>query len=112
MTEPEELDEDLFADLYEADEPAPSATPAAQPKAAPEPLENATLKDADAPPPNDAPQGTNEDTFQDSTDFNQDAYGNGQGDRDGSRWDNDGRGSRMDVVVEQDSGSIGIKEDG
>ncbi|KAI4183012.1 MAG: hypothetical protein L6R41_005656 [Letrouitia leprolyta] len=112
MTEPEELDEDLFADLYEADEPAPSATPAAHAKSAPEPVEDAALKDADAPPPNNAPHGINDEAHQTSADFNQDAYGNGQDDRDGSRWDNDGRGSRMDVVVEQDSGSIGIKEDG
>ncbi|KAL8934862.1 MAG: hypothetical protein Q9216_005697 [Gyalolechia sp. 2 TL-2023] len=112
MTEPEELDEDLFADLYEADEPAPSATPAAQYKSAPEPAETATLKDVDAPPPNDTPQGVNDDGLHNSADLSQDNYVNGQDDRDNSRWDSDGRGSRMDVVAEQDSSSIGIKEDG
>ncbi|KAI4166965.1 MAG: hypothetical protein Q9188_006903 [Gyalolechia gomerana] len=112
MTEPEELDEDLFADLYEADEPAPSATPATQFKSAPEPIETATLKDVDAPPPNDAPQGVNDGGLHNSADVNQDNFANGQDDRDNSKWDNDGRGSRMDVVAEQDSSSIGIKEDG
>ncbi|KAL8937032.1 MAG: hypothetical protein Q9211_003895 [Gyalolechia sp. 1 TL-2023] len=112
MTEPEELDEDLFDDLYEADEPAPLATAAAQFKPAPEPAETSALKDVDAPPPNDAPQGVNNDGVHNPADFSHDNYANGQDDRDNSKWDNDGRGSRMDVVAEQDSSSIGIKEDG
>lgn len=37
---------------------------------------------------------------------------NGQDEIDESKWDNGGRGSRMDVAAEQDSGGIGIKEDG
>ncbi|KAL8827194.1 MAG: hypothetical protein Q9170_007108 [Blastenia crenularia] len=112
MTEPEELDEDLFADLYEADEPAPSTAPAVPPSSAPEPVEIAPSTDTAAPPHYDAPQESNEDESYNITDFNQNNYTNGQDEKDTSRWDHDGRGSRMDVVAEQDSGSIGIKEDG
>lgn len=45
-------------------------------------------------------------------DFSQNNHTNGQDDKDDSRLDNGGRGSRMDVAAEQDSGGIGIKEDG
>ncbi|KAL8690862.1 MAG: hypothetical protein Q9218_003793 [Villophora microphyllina] len=110
MTEPEELDEDLFADLYDADEPAATTVPPAQsaPEPEPEPSEPAPLA-ADAPPPNDIGQDGNYDSSAYMTDQNQNGYNNGQDDRENY---NDGRGSRMDVVAEQESGGIGIKEDG
>ncbi|KAL9579093.1 MAG: hypothetical protein Q9212_005307 [Teloschistes hypoglaucus] len=111
MTEPEELDEDLFADLYDADEPTAAAAPPAQPAPEPEPAEPTSLA-TDAPPIYENGQDGNPDSSTYMTDQNQNAFTDGQEDKDNSRWDNDGRGSRMDVVVEQDSGGIGIKEDG
>ncbi|KAL8704008.1 MAG: hypothetical protein Q9201_002813 [Fulgogasparrea decipioides] len=111
MTEPEELDEDLFADLYDADEPSTTSVPQAQPSQVPSPVEAAPPV-TPGPPPNETGQDSNNDNSITVTDHNQSTYANGQDDRENSRWDNDGRGSRMDVAVEQDSGAIGIKEDG
>ncbi|KAI4195187.1 MAG: hypothetical protein LQ350_007361 [Teloschistes chrysophthalmus] len=111
MTEPEELDEDLFADLYDADEPTPAAAPPAQPAPESELAEPTSLA-TDAPPLYENGQDGNPDSSTYMTDQNQNAFTDGQEDKDNSKWDNDGRGSRMDVVVEQDSGGIGIKEDG
>lgn len=112
MTEPEELDEDLFADLYDADEPTAAAAPPTQSVPDLESAESATLA-ADAPPPAENGQDGNLDSSTFVTDQIQVPLANGQQeDKDNSRWDNDGRGSRMDVVLEQDSGGIGIKEDG
>ncbi|KAL8657532.1 MAG: hypothetical protein Q9226_001827 [Calogaya cf. arnoldii] len=114
MTEPEELDEDLFADLYDADEPATTAAPAVQVKPDPEPVEPAPSNFAEMPPGNvkEEDNTNNNDESMNMLDSNQHVYTNGQDDRETARWDNNGRGSRMDVAVEQDSGSIGIKEDG
>ncbi|KAI4122865.1 MAG: hypothetical protein LQ338_005582 [Usnochroma carphineum] len=111
MTEPEELDEDLFADLYEADEPATSAPPRAQSISAPEPVE-ATVPISTAPQPQEAPHNANDDTSINMGDPSQNDYMNGQDNRDDIRWDHGGRGARMDVAAEQDNGGIGIKEDG
>ena len=63
-------------------------------------------------PPADVKEDNNENRPGIVPDEEQNVHVNGQDDRETSRWDNDGRGSRMDVAVEQDSGSIGIKEDG
>ncbi|KAL9009675.1 MAG: hypothetical protein Q9173_005321 [Seirophora scorigena] len=110
MTEPEELDEDLFADLYDADEPAASAPAQAQSIPAQEPLE-ATVPIPTGPPPDNAQEdANNEGSF--SMAENQNDHPNGLDERDDPKWDNGGRGSRMDVAAEQDSGGIGIKEDG
>ncbi|KAL8930821.1 MAG: hypothetical protein Q9208_000362 [Pyrenodesmia sp. 3 TL-2023] len=114
MTEPEELDEDLFADLYDADEPAAPAPPATQPIPAPEPVE-APAPVSTGPSPNETEQHSNIDGSTIMPDANHDNnYTNGPDERDDSRerWDNNGRGSRMDVAAEQDSSGIGIKEDG
>ncbi|KAI4269120.1 MAG: hypothetical protein LQ337_007473 [Flavoplaca oasis] len=111
MTEPEELDEDLFADLYDADEPTTTTVPPTQPKPDPEPVES-TLSNLAQDPPADVKEDNNDNGPVNVPDEDQNVYINGQDDRETSRWDNDGRGSRMDVAVEQDSGSIGIKEDG
>ncbi|KAI4089933.1 MAG: hypothetical protein LQ344_005034 [Seirophora lacunosa] len=110
MTEPEELDEDLFADLYDADEPAASAPAQAQSIPAQEPLE-ATVPIPTGPPPDNVQEDANKQgSF--SMAENQNDHPNGLDERDDSKWDNGGRGSRMDVAAEQDSGGIGIKEDG
>ncbi|KAL8857134.1 MAG: hypothetical protein Q9178_006310 [Gyalolechia marmorata] len=111
MTEPEELDEDLFADLYDADEPTSIAVPPAQPKPDPVSVEPGP-SDVAEPPALDVKEEDHHDGSMNMTDPNQNGYTNGQDDRENSRWDNNGRGSRMDVAVEQDSGSLGIKEDG
>ncbi|KAL8669156.1 MAG: hypothetical protein Q9168_006244 [Polycauliona sp. 1 TL-2023] len=119
MTEPEELDEDLFADLYDADEPTTTATPTTQLKPDPQPVEPVPSTLAE-PPPVDVKEEDNSNNndnnningSRDTQDPGESAYINGQDDRESSRWDNNGRGSRMDVAIEQDSGSIGIKEDG
>ncbi|KAL8839951.1 MAG: hypothetical protein Q9176_004178 [Flavoplaca citrina] len=129
MTEPEELDEDLFADLdgaglgfhshdslsrlpsYDADEPTTTTIPPTQPKPDPEPVQS-TPSNLAQDPPADVKEDNNENGPGHVPDEEQNVYVNGQDDRETSRWDNDGRGSRMDVAVEQDSGSIGIKEDG
>ncbi|KAL8806801.1 MAG: hypothetical protein Q9223_005640 [Gallowayella weberi] len=113
MTEPEELDEDLFADLYDADEPTATATaaPVTQPKPDLEPAEPAPPVLAD-PPTVDVKDEDTGGGHVNVAEQSQGAYANGEDDREQSRWDNNGRGSRMDVAVEQDSGAIGIKEDG
>ncbi|KAL8679487.1 MAG: hypothetical protein Q9224_007030 [Gallowayella concinna] len=112
MTEPEELDEDLFADLYDADEPTATAVPVTQPKPDLQPAESAPPTVAD-PPDIDVKDEDINDGSVNMAEQSQGAYTNGQDDRDQSRWDNNnGRGSRMDVAVEQESGAIGIKEDG
>ncbi|KAL8710843.1 MAG: hypothetical protein Q9220_004646 [cf. Caloplaca sp. 1 TL-2023] len=114
MTEPEELDEDLFADLYDADEPAPAPSVAAPVQSNPQPeiVDPVSAPDIDIPPPSDADAlGTNQDSFE-PTESQYNPYTNGQDDHENSRWDNDGRGSRMDVAAEQDTGGVGIKEDG
>ncbi|KAL8964944.1 MAG: hypothetical protein Q9183_004124 [Haloplaca sp. 2 TL-2023] len=110
MTEPEELDEDLFADLYDADEPASTAAPPAQPVVAPEPVESATPVTT-VPPVNDFGDESNNNAVQ-PVDHDQAALANGQDEREEPGWENGGRGSRMDVAVEQDNGGVGIKEDG
>ncbi|KAL8754628.1 MAG: hypothetical protein Q9199_004212 [Rusavskia elegans] len=112
MTEPEELDEDLFADLYDADEPTTTAAPPVQPKPEPEPVEPAPSNFPNIPPVDVKEEDNSNNDSMNMPDPNQNGYTNGQDDRETSRWDNNGRGSRMDVAVEQDSGSIGIKEDG
>ncbi|KAL9017304.1 MAG: hypothetical protein Q9185_005361 [Variospora sp. 1 TL-2023] len=110
MTEPEELDEDLFADLYDADEPAASAPAQAQSISTQEPPE-ATVPIPTRPPPDSVQEdGSNEETIHMAENHND--HLNGQDEIDESKWDNGGRGSRMDVAAEQDSGGIGIKEDG
>ncbi|KAL8991002.1 MAG: hypothetical protein Q9177_000481 [Variospora cf. flavescens] len=110
MTEPEELDEDLFADLYDADEPAASAPAQAQSTSAQEPPE-ATVPIPTRPPPDSVQEdGGNEEIIHMAENHND--HLNGQDEMDESKWDNGGRGSRMDVAAEQDSGGIGIKEDG
>lgn len=101
----------LLFGRYDADEPATTAVPPAQLQSAPELVESAT-PNVSAPLPNDIGQDGNNDNPIDPIDQSQNEYTNGQDDRENSRWDNDGRGSRMDVAVEQDSGAIGIKEDG
>ncbi|KAL8772145.1 MAG: hypothetical protein Q9209_002580 [Squamulea sp. 1 TL-2023] len=111
MTEPEELDEDLFADLYDAEEPTTTVEPPIQPKADPEPVQSPPSNFAE-PPPVDVKEEDNNDGSMNMVDPNHNIYTNGQDDRESPRWDSNGRGSRMDVAVEQDSGSIGIKEDG
>ncbi|KAL8947767.1 MAG: hypothetical protein Q9222_005988 [Ikaeria aurantiellina] len=114
MTEPEELDEDLFADLYDADEPAPTSSVAApvQPTTQSKPVEPVPPPEVDVPPPSDADAlNDNQDSFE-PADSQYNPYTNGQDDHENIRWDNDGRGSRMDVAVEQDTGGVGIKEDG
>ncbi|KAI4104437.1 MAG: hypothetical protein L6R37_003256 [Teloschistes peruensis] len=99
MTEPEELDEDLFADLYDADEPTAAAAPPAQPAPEPEAAEPTSLA-TDAPPLYENGQDGNPDASTYMTDQTQNAFTDGQEDKDNSRWDNDGRGSRMDVVAQ------------
>ncbi|KAL8868907.1 MAG: hypothetical protein Q9174_004674 [Haloplaca sp. 1 TL-2023] len=110
MTEPEELDEDLFADLYDADEPASTAASAAQPAVASEPVESATPIKTEPPVTDFGDEGNN--NAVQPVDHDQAAFANGQDDREESGWENGGRGSRMDVAVEQDNGGVGIKEDG
>ncbi|KAL8906005.1 MAG: hypothetical protein Q9207_002290 [Kuettlingeria erythrocarpa] len=112
MTEPEELDEDLFADLYDADEPAAAAPPPAQSTPAEEPVE-APAPASTGPSPNEIDQDANNEESTNMPDASHaNIYANGPEERDDSRFDNNGRGSRMDVAAEQDSGGIGIKEDG
>lgn len=97
---------------YDADEPTTTAAPPAQPKPEPEPVESAPSNLSIIPPVDVKEEDNSNNESMNMPDPNQNGYTNGQDDREVSRWDNNGRGSRMDVAVEQDSGSIGIKEDG
>ncbi|KAL9582393.1 MAG: hypothetical protein Q9203_005512 [Teloschistes exilis] len=90
MTEPEELDEDLFADLYDADEPTAAAARPAQPAPEPDAAEPTSLA-TDAPPLYENGQDGNPDASTYMTDQNQNAFTDGQEDKDNSRWDNDGQ---------------------
>lgn len=97
---------------YDADEPTAAAPPPTQSIPAAEPVETPAPVST-GPSPNETEQHSNNDGSTNMPDASHDNnYTNGPDERDDSRWDNNGRGSRMDVAVEQDSGGIGIKEDG
>lgn len=105
------IDLHCLSSSYDADEPATAAVPTTQPNSDPEPVEPVPPEPID-PPPVEVKAEDNNDGSLTVADESQSTYANGQDDREHSRWDNNGRGSRMDVAVEQDSGAIGIKEDG
>lgn len=103
---------DTVTHSYDADEPAAAAPPPAQPIAAEEPVEEPAPVST-GPSPNEIDQdGNNEESTNMPDVSHGNNYANGPDERDDSRFDNNGRGSRMDVAAEQDSSGIGIKEDG
>lgn len=101
----------LLTRSYDADEPAASAPPPKQSIPAPEPVE-ATAPISTDHPPDTIQQDGNNNGSANMAGFTQNDHTSNHDDRDESRWDHGGRGSRMDVAAEQDSGGIGIKEDG
>ncbi|KAL9614813.1 MAG: hypothetical protein Q9167_000723 [Letrouitia subvulpina] len=114
MTEPEDHDEDLFADLYDADEPASKPVLSAQPESIPEPMESPTPLQNDVGL-DDTKQDMGNEVQTEMTDFNSKIIADGlNGNYNGlvNGQMADSRGTRMDVAVEQDPGGIGIKEDG
>ncbi|KAL9137196.1 MAG: hypothetical protein Q9175_001590 [Cornicularia normoerica] len=115
MTEPEELEEDLFADLYDADDTAAKPEPSVQdfqpePVQAPGPNDNgASTSDANQEPKDEESGGAS--VKEEPT------YGNGHNGDTGPSW-NAGQASGgnanqyNDAVMEQEPAPIGIKEDG
>ncbi|KAI4151010.1 MAG: hypothetical protein LQ340_003745 [Diploschistes diacapsis] len=111
MTEPEEIDEDLFADLYEGDEPTKTtesinplpekyAEPAAPPIADPEPFNESVMPDA---PPDTGPP-PDEEVIRSQLPENDGYTGHG--------WNDNASPSRRDSIADNDTHGIGIKEDG
>ncbi|KAF2835112.1 RNA-binding domain-containing protein [Patellaria atrata CBS 101060] len=107
MTEPEELDEDLFADLYENDDnpPKPSQPPAA-PNPVPTELTPSVSDTASAVKHEafDSSAPIQSDIKEDVSDMRMQDEGIGEG--------NYGNGYVSQPVGEEDYGPIGIKEDG
>ncbi|CAF9936789.1 hypothetical protein IMSHALPRED_010895 [Imshaugia aleurites] len=115
MTEPEELEEDLFADLYDADETAAKPEPSVQdlqpePIQAPAPTDNGTTTSTARQEPKDEEPGT-------LTVKDEPVYGNGYNGDNGPSWNvgqaNGGNAHQYnDAAMEQEPAPIGIKEDG
>lgn len=115
MTEPEELEEDLFADLYDADETVAKPEPSIQ-DFQPEPIQ--------APAPNDngaftsdAKQELKDEESGSAPVRDEPMYGNGRNGDDGPSWNagqaNGGNTHQYnDAAMEQEPAPIGIKEDG
>lgn len=108
MTEPEDLEEDLFADLYDADNTATHTAPSAEPAEAPEHAVTATPAE---PTPSSAVHAAESTVPYPSTENHQissgEGYQNGGGAQDAA--------SGMHAVgsaVESEPQGTGIKEDG
>ncbi|KAI9724933.1 MAG: hypothetical protein M1812_000209 [Candelaria pacifica] len=112
MTEPEDLDEDLFADLYDGDE-----DPSKLPQQAPEPIaaEFAPVSaDLNALPTE--PEGLKQEAQQDQHDISGDGdhqnFGIGDNEMGGNGWDQRHGDTYGNMGAEHDSHGTGIKEDG
>ncbi|KAF6238917.1 hypothetical protein HO173_002789 [Letharia columbiana] len=115
MTEPEELDEDLFADLYDADDAAAKPEALVQ-DIQPEPIQASAPSDTGAftsdanPEPKDEESGS-------APIKDEPMYGNGHNGDTGPSWNagqaNGGNAHQYnDAAMEQEPAPIGIKEDG
>ncbi|KAK4693506.1 hypothetical protein P7C71_g3903, partial [Lecanoromycetidae sp. Uapishka_2] len=113
MTEPEELEEDLFADLYDGDDAPAKPDPPAQQEAAPEPTQIPAPIEYAPFPENDTQQPKTESSS--DTVKHEAMYGNGQSGDTGLAW-NGGQGGPSnqynDGAMNHEPPPIGIKEDG
>ncbi|MCJ1477857.1 hypothetical protein MMC13_006530 [Lambiella insularis] len=126
MTEPEELDEDLFADLvcsslplvtadvrYDQDEAPARVEPSIKPEVAPDPVEP---PDRNGAVPDQPMLDVKEDAEPETSRPQQHDYSNDMNGDSGSGWQDGhatgGNGHDYESVIEPESHGTGIKEDG
>ncbi|KAI9883306.1 MAG: hypothetical protein M1823_004928 [Watsoniomyces obsoletus] len=120
MTEPEDLEEDLFADLYEGDEEAADPAPSAAPNTEQLPTDASNVAPISSTPGNPTQEEFNTTDYGDTTmqeeprngDMNDPVGANGQQDGSADDWGNGQATSHETNAVEQEPQAIGIKEDG
>ncbi|KAI9836822.1 MAG: hypothetical protein M1819_000987 [Sarea resinae] len=112
MTEPEDLDEDLFADLYDGDDSIPKPTAAqpetTEPEATPSGL---TQNQAEAPNEESQLEAPTEDQISGAHE-DQQMYGNGSNEQAEATWDGGNTNDFGEGSGDQNAHGPGIKEDG
>ncbi|MDI1489952.1 MAG: hypothetical protein OHK93_001151 [Ramalina farinacea] len=112
MTEPEELEDDLFADLYDGDDAAPKVEPISDQGFDPEPAQAPSPDTSAAPIPTAQPPEIKEEAPRDEDMGGNGVNGDVGGGWDGNRDHNGGPNHSIVPPVEEESRPIGIKEDG